>query len=361
MGSLSLDQMASEAGVDPGYVERLIELGALDVGEGDKPYGPDDARRVRLFQAWERAGLPVADVAKSVAAGELSFAFLETPTMATQRRMDVTYRDYSIQNGFPLRLIQDVHVALGYAPPEPTEPVRENDLVLIELMRTLLTEGVGEEAGLRLFRVYANALRRIAKAEADLYEAEVEERLRRSGMSERELLDHGAEVGAVLMDILEQALTVIYRRHREHVWIEHSVNHGEAALEAKGLYQRLERPPCICFVDLTGFTRLTEEQGDQVAARVASNLSALVEDISRESGGWPIRWLGDGGMFHFDEPVAAVSACLRMAERAPLASLPPTHTGIHRGPVIFQDGDVYGRTVNIASRIAAQAQAGQVL
>ena len=66
-------------------------------------------------------------------------------------------------------------------------------------------------------------------------------------------------------------------------------------------------------------------------------------------------------MFHFKEPAAAVLAGLEMVESAPAADLPPMHIGIHTGPVIFQDGDVYGRTVNLASRIASHASAGQVL
>jgi adenylate cyclase len=74
-----------------------------------------------------------------------------------------------------------------------------------------------------------------------------------------------------------------------------------------------------------------------------------------------MRWLGDGGIFYFREPSAAVLAALEMAEGALAAGLPPTHIGIQAGPVIFQDGDVYGRTVNVAARIAGRAQAGEVL
>ena len=154
---------------------------------------------------------------------------------------------------------------------------------------------------------------------------------------------------------------MLYRRHREHVWTEHAINHVEEALEGSGLQERVPRPPAICFVDLTGYTQLTEERGDEVAAHVAGRLAALVTDISRSRGGRPIRWLGDGGMFHFREPWTAVVAGLDMVERAPAADLPPAHVGIHTGPVVSQDGDVYGRTVNLAARIASYAQAGQVV
>jgi adenylate cyclase len=130
-------------------------------------------------------------------------------------------------------------------------------------------------------------------------------------------------------------------------------------MEDAGLFEKVEKPPAICFVDLTGFTRLTEERGDAIAARLATSLATLVEDISRRRGGRPIRWLGDGGMFHFKEPRPAVLAGLDMVDAAPAAGLPPMHIGIHAGSVIFQDGDVYGRTVNMASRIASYATAGR--
>ncbi|HEY4726090.1 MAG TPA: adenylate/guanylate cyclase domain-containing protein, partial [Actinomycetota bacterium] len=61
------------------------------------------------------------------------------------------------------------------------------------------------------------------------------------------------------------------------------------------------------------------------------------------------------------DPPGAVEAALGMVRRVPEAGLPPAHVGVAAGPVVVQGGDYFGRTVNLASRVAAHAQAGQVL
>jgi adenylate cyclase len=356
---LSLEELANEAEVDPDYVRMLIELGALE--HQAEPYAPSDARRVRLLRAWEEAGLSAVSIMDVVRSGELSISWLDAPVMTKAGRGDVTHEQLSSQEGVPPGLIQAVQEALGFAPPDPGDRVREGDRDLVRLVRTFIEAGAREGHTLRLLRVYADSMRRIVKAEAELYESQIEQRLRRSGLGERELLEFSERFGEQVISSLERTLIDIYHRHRQHIWIEHSITHAEIVLEQAGMYQKVPRPPAICFVDLTGYTRLTEERGDEFAARLATGLASLVEDISRRRGGTPIRWLGDGGMFHFREPGAAVLSGLDMVESAPRAGLPPMHIGIHTGPVIFQDGDVYGRTVNLASRIASHAGAGQVL
>jgi class 3 adenylate cyclase len=117
----------------------------------------------------------------------------------------------------------------------------------------------------------------------------------------------------------------------------------------------------MCFLDLAGYTRLTEERGDQVAAELAGGLAVLVERSSRPRGGTPVKWLGDGVMLHFRDPAGAVVAALELVDEVPAAGLPPAHVGVAAGPVAAQGGDYFGRTVNLAARIAAHAGAGQVL
>jgi adenylate cyclase len=359
--SLSVEELADQAEVDQEYVRRMIEAGALDPPEGHTTYGPSEVGRVRLLHAWEEAGLSAQSIMDLVRSGKLSISWLDTPALTRMGRLDVTFERFCEQEQVPLSMVGDLYESMGFAPPRPNDFIREGDPHLVDLVRAFLDAGADASPTLRLVRVYADSMRRIAQAEAEVYETQIEERLRRSGLDERELIDFGARFGTRLIADLERAILDVYHRHREHIWIEHSINHAEIALERAGLFEKVPKPPAICFVDLTGYTRLTEERGDEFAAELASNLASLVEDISRRHGGRPIRWLGDGGMFHFKEPQAAVLAGLDMVESAPRAELPPMHIGVHTGPVVFQDGDVYGRTVNLASRIASHATAGQVL
>jgi adenylate cyclase len=70
--------------------------------------------------------------------------------------------------------------------------------------------------------------------------------------------------------------------------------------------------------------------------------------------------LGDGVHFHFRDPGDAVRASLEIVASVRPRGLPPAHVGVNAGPMIYDEGDYFGRTVNIAARIASQAAADQV-
>ena len=128
-----------------------------------------------------------------------------------------------------------------------------------------------------------------------------------------------------------------------------------------GIHSRLERLPAICFLDITGYTRLTQERGDDAAADLAATVARLVQRSSVQHGGKPIKWLGDGVMFYFRDPGPGVRAALEMVDGLQAAGLPPAHVGLHAGPVLFQEGDYFGQTVNLTARIADYARPGEVL
>jgi adenylate cyclase len=74
-----------------------------------------------------------------------------------------------------------------------------------------------------------------------------------------------------------------------------------------------------------------------------------------------VKFLGDGVMFHFPDPAQGVLCGLELVDRIPDVGLPRARVGLHTGPVVFQNGDYFGRTVNIAARIGDYARPGEVL
>jgi class 3 adenylate cyclase len=363
MNALSAAGLADLAGVTEAEVQRLVDLGVLVARDGADPFLETDAQKVRLATACERAGLPMAGIAAAIRAGRLSFAFLEA---APYRRWAVrsarTYRQVSQETGIPLELLGSALEAIGFARMAPDEPIREDELEVVPLLQLGLATGILDQLwSTRFGRGYAEGLRLVAGVEKDLWRARFVAPLLASGADQQTAREQASQLAGEFTALADRALLAAYRRQQELAWIEDMVEEIEAALEETGVLGRPGRVPAMCFLDLVGYTRLTEEQGDRAAAELAGTLAVLVDRSSREHGGVPVKWLGDGVMVHFREPAGAVLAALRLAEQFPEAGLPPVHVGVAAGPVVVQGGDYFGRTVNLAARIAAYASASRVL
>jgi len=361
VGQFSRQEVAERAGVEPDYVDRLVELGILRPGSGTT-FSPGDVRRARWVQSFERAGVPLEGMATAVRDGALSFTYLDATAFDRFAGVSgTTFRELSERTGVPLDLLLVVREAHGFAEPRPEDRVREDELAAMPAIELQLSSGIQPEMIERLLRAYGEGLRRIVETETDWYRTEVQQPLLEGGMSEAEMLTAQADIGSRMAPFMEQALLSIYHGQQEHAWSKSAVEDVEAALERAGLYRRVHRPPAVSFLDISGYTRLTEERGDAAAAELATTLATLVRGSSREHGGQPVKWLGDGVMFYFPNPGDGVLAALDMVEGVAAHDLPPARVGIHAGPVVFQEGDYFGRTVNIASRIAEYARPGEVL
>jgi adenylate cyclase len=360
---LSAAGLAGLAGVTEPEVERLVELGILVPRDGTGPFRETDVQKVRLAVACEEAGLPMAGIASAIQAGRLSFAFLEAaPFRRWAVRSTRTYRQVSQETGVPLDTLGAVLESMGFARMGPDEPMREDELEVVPLLQLGLASGTFDLAWLtRLGRAHANGLRLLATAWTEAYQARFEGSALESGADQRTAMELAAQLGGDFLPVEDPALLGIYRRQQELSWTEHLVERIENELEAAGMLGRPERVPAMSFLDLTGYTHLTEQQGDATAAALAETMAMLVNRSSREHGGVPVKWLGDGVMIHYREPAGAVLSALGLVAQLPEAGLPPAHVGVAAGPVVAQGGDYFGRTVNLASRIAAHAGAGQVL
>jgi adenylate cyclase len=301
----------------------------------------------------EQAGVPLDGIAGAVREGRLSFAFLDVAAFDRFSGVtETTFRELSERTGVPLEILKVVREAAGFAEPRPEDHVREEERSVVEAIQFQLANGFRPVVVERWLRVCGDSLRRIAETETDWWRTEVVQPLLEAGMTEGATLEAQADLGSRMAQLTERATVAIYHGQQEHAWSRAFVEYVEGALEKAGLFSRLRRPPAVCFLDITGYTRLTEERGDEAAADLAATLGTLVRRSSSKHGGEPIKWLGDGVMFYFENPGEGVLAALDMVEGVATHALPPAHVGIHAGPVVFQEGDYFGRTVNLAARIA---------
>jgi len=361
MGEQWRQEVARRAGVDPEYVDRLVALGILRLADDDA-FSQGDVLTARWVHGLEAAGVPLEGMATAVRDGTLSFSYLDAGAFDRFAEVsDTTFRQLSDRTGLPMDLLKVVREAIGSAEPGPDDPVREDELSIVPMIELLLSSGVRPVVIQRWLRLCSDSLRRVAETESDWWRTDVERPLLEEGMSTAQMLEAQADLGSRLNPVMEQVLVRIYRGQQEHAWSQSALADVEEALERAGLLDRLHRPPAVSFLDLTGFTRLTEERGDEAAAELAEALASLVRRRSQEHGGQPVKWLGDGVMFYFADPGESVLAALEMVDGVATEALPPARVGIDAGPVIFQEGDYFGRTVNVAARIAAYARPGEVL
>jgi hypothetical protein len=102
----------------------------------------------------------------------------DAPSVQGPGRLDRSYEDVAAERGVPESLVERLHESIGFEPPNPHDRAGEDDVAMLAVLDLFRSVGVPDEAIVRLFSVYADAVGRLAKAEAELYEANIEERLR---------------------------------------------------------------------------------------------------------------------------------------------------------------------------------------
>ena len=352
-------EIAEQAGVDVRYVEDLAERGILS---GDGTFVASDSRRVGVVQALERAGLSLDSIGEAIRRSEMSLDFVDQPGYERYAGLtDETFRQVSGRTGVPLELLLVIREAMGFAQPEPDDRVRADEMEVIPFVALQVGHGFRPIVIERWIRTYGDSLGRIADTEADWYRSEVLGPLFAAAKGPAEVIQATAEIGPQISEYGDRAILGLFHGRQANAWIKNILETFETSLTRAGLQDAPDRPPAICFLDLTGYTRLTDERGDEAAAELAGQLARLVQRTSNRHGGKPVKWLGDGVMFLFREPGRGVLAALEMVEGARKADLPPAHVGLHAGPVLFREGDYFGRTVNLAARIADYARQGEVV
>ena len=359
MDAYDLPEAAERSGVSVDELTRLVELGIIRP-DSHQRFTAGNLRRAALVKSLVISGVPLDGLAAAMRDGVVSLDFLDAPAFDRfSSHSGRTFKDMADESGVPLELLMFVREAAGSIAPSPGDRIRDDELPYVDMIAGQLEGGFRIAAIKQLIRAQSDGMRRIAETEAMTWQTEVVEPATRRGVRADEIL--GVEFGDRMSVLSERAVIAMYHRQQARAWTGGIIEDIELQLAALGLHSRLEHPPAMCFLDISGYTRLTEERGDAAAAQLAEELGGVVGQTAVRHGGRPVKWLGDGVMLHFPSAGRGAEAALEMVAGVVAAGLPPAHVGLHAGPVIFQEGDYYGHTVNLAARIADHAGAGQVL
>ena len=358
MAGISAEQIAELVPCSLEQVRRLEELGILGPHREDGLFKPAAVHVVRLMDAFEEAGVSLEDIGRGVAEGELSFPlglFLPDPAA-----MSGTYETLGAELDRSPELLRRLSRELGL-PPLPGDRIRDEDAELLTLVVSKLDLADDEDLS-RFARLYGGAMQRLVPSGLQWFDRTVRQRVATWGLPDAERDTVVYQRGGQFADVVATVVPWLQRRHREHAVLDYLVSVTEASMEERGMTPaQPKRPPAIAFLDLTGYTALAEEHGDEAAAELAVGLAGIVDEAAREYGGRPVKWLGDGVMFHFADPARAVVGGLELIEQTESAVSVPARIGINAGAVVAHEGDYFGRTVNVAARIADYARPHEVL
>jgi adenylate cyclase len=355
--TISAEELAGLVPCPLDQVQRLIEVQILQPDDEGR-FDSSQVHVVRLMAGFEAAGISVEDVARGVRSGQLSFPlglFMPEPAPIT-----TTYEQLASQVGRSPELVRRLSSEFGIAPAGDDRIRSEDAEILVLALRTL--ELASDDDLSRFARLYGGSIQRLVAAGIEFFDRAVRERVGASSLPDDEKDALVYEKGGEFTHLIRRLTPWLQARHRERILVEYLVALTEGFMDERGIAPRQPRQlPAIAFLDLSGYTALAEEHGDQAAAEVAAGVADVVHEVAVGHGGRPIKWLGDGVMMHFADPPAAVASGLDLIEETERAISAPARVGINAGPVVVQEGDYFGRTVNVAARIADYAGPREVL
>jgi adenylate cyclase len=259
--------------------------------------------------------------------------------------------------GLEPALLERIWTAVGFSAPRDEE-VSEDDLQLLRYVAAALQAGFPLVAFLQLVRVYGQALARIADAEVRLFHLYVHEPLIRDGVPNLEMAEEMEGLARELLPLASPIMDHLHQRFLQHFLDQDIVGHMELEVEAGDGLDLGRLRVAIAFADLTGYTRLTEEAGEEEAVDIIERFVEAVQDTLPEDSR-VIKTIGDEVMIVGSDGAALLDWAVGFQELQVERPLP--RIGIHQGLTLYRDGDYYGRAVNLAARVGARAAGGEVL
>jgi adenylate cyclase len=349
---ITLNEAAERSGVEPQTLKRWAEQGVVPV-DGDR-WTASAAAQARVVARMHERGHSLHSLQEAVGEGRLAFGFVEELFPSAERT--ISLEEGARRTGLEPELLERLMALLG-TPVAEEHALSERDLDAMVWIARVLESGFPLVAVLQLVRVYARALRAIAEAEVRLFHLYVHEPLIREGVDAFEMAEEMEGLAGDLLPLASPLMEYIHTRYLRFYIEQDVVGHMEA--EFGGDEAQTGRVSmAFCFVDLTGFTRYTEEEGDEEALDLVERFVETVE-ATLPAEAVIVKTIGDEVMIVSPDPATltewAVGFLGLFQER------PQPRVGIHFGSAVYREADYFGTDVNLSHRIVSRALGGEVV
>jgi class 3 adenylate cyclase len=316
--------------------------------------GPGDRDEVAAILG--DLGVPAESIERAIERGDPEAAVLESTLRAGQAERTLSPADVEARGGLSAGEVVEVLRAMGFPPPETTEPTLTpaEAEVFVELAQ--LRDVWPHELTQQLARMYGRLLARIARTGVQSFRLHAEPRAVADAGSRADQLRAVRDVFARLGSLPDPLLTGVHRR-----WLEYEVAQSIAGAdesETSKLPGTVEIS--LLFCDLKDFTAYANAQGDAAAVEAIDAFAQTV-DAERGEDGRVVKALGDGHMLCYGDASQAVAAGERIIAEMRASGPLGVHASTHRGLAIAREGDYFGEAVNLAARLLGIAERDQLV
>jgi len=349
--TISLNDAAELAGVSPSTLQRWVASRVIPLRDGR--WTRSAAAQARVVARLRERGHSLDELRHAVREGRLAFGYVEDLLPGPGRAH--TPGEVAARTGLEEALIERLMALLG-TPTALERRLTDQDAAAIGDMASVLDSGFPLVALLQLVRVYAQSIRKIAEAEVRLFHIYVHEPLIRDGVPALEMAEEMEGLARDLLPLTSPLMEYIHNRYLRFYIEQDVIGHMEAELGGARQLGRIQM--AFCFVDLTGFTRFTEEEGDEEALDLVERFVETVE-ATLPSEAVIVKTIGDEVMIVSRDPITLTEWAIGFL--ALFAERPRPRVGLHYGRAVYRDGDYFGGDVNLAHRIVNRALGGEVL
>ena len=265
----------------------------------------------------------------------------------------------------PLEVVQEAGVdieqarrlwrALGFPRvPDEDRVFTRSDVAMLRAVQALVEQKIAApDVVVQLARVIGQAQARVAEAQlaasADQFD------LLRSARGP------DGDAGDAIVSRIE-SLVPNFEPFLGYVWRRHLLAAVLRLMATSGNQSAAVPMLSVGFADLVGFTALSQQLSDRDLAATVDSFEALSYEHIVERGGRVVKMIGDEVMFTVEDPLVAAETALGLVEAcASHHGLPPIRVGLASGSAVSWEGDLFGPTVNLASRLVNLARPSTVM